>query len=105
MATDPKGQAALDLWLTQKNDLLAGRKPHAKRPEEAAVKDLVNGFLTHKKNLLTAGELTEWTFQEYHATCARLVKAFGRERPVDDLIADDFHALRPRWRKSGVCIA
>ena len=99
VATDPKGEAALDLWLAQKDDLLAGRKPRAKRPEEATVKDLVNGFLTHKKNLLIAGELTDWTFQEYHATCARLVKAFGRERPVDDLIADDFQALRAQVAK------
>jgi hypothetical protein len=60
VATDPKGQAALDLWLAQKDDLLAGRKPRAKRPEEIAIKDLVNAFLTHKQDLLNAGELTEW---------------------------------------------
>jgi len=64
VVSDPKGQAALDLWLAQKDDLLAGRIPRAKRPEEATVKDLANSFLTHKQNLLTAGELSEWTSQE-----------------------------------------
>jgi integrase len=99
VVSDPKGQAALGLWLAQKDDLLAGRKPRARRPEETAVKDLANAFLTHKKDLLSAGEITEWTFQEYHATCARLVKAFGRERPIDDLIADDFQRLRAQIAK------
>ena len=59
VTNDPKGQAALDLWLAQKDDLLAGRKPRAKRPEEATIRDLANAFLMHKKNLLVAGELSE----------------------------------------------
>ena len=32
-------------------------------------------------------------------TCDRLVKAFGRERPVDDLVADDFQDLRAQVAK------
>ena len=94
VASDPQGQAALDLWIAQKDDLLAGRKPRAKRPDEITVRTLANAFLTHKQDLVNAGELSQWTFQEYHNTCARLVKALGRERPIDDLVADDFRHLR-----------
>jgi integrase len=94
VADDPEGKAALDLWLAEKDDLLAGRKPRAKRPGDVAIKDLVNAFLTHKQDLLNANELSQWTFQEYHKTCERLVKAFGRASPIDDLVADDFRQLR-----------
>ncbi len=94
VADDPQGKAALNLWLDQKDALLAGRQPRAKAPEAVAVRNLCNSFLSHKKALLEAGELAERTFKEYHATCARLVKAFGRTRPVDDLIAEDFRRLR-----------
>ncbi len=94
VAADPKGQRALAKWLDEKDALLAGREPRAATPETPAVKDVCNAFLSHKKDLLAAGELTERTFAEYHATCARLVKAFGRIRPVDDLTAEDFRRYR-----------
>jgi integrase len=94
VADDPQGKAALLKWLDHKDALLAGREPRTKTPEATAVKDVCNAFLSHKKDLLAAGELTERTFAEYHATCTRLVKAFGRTRPVDDLVADDFGRYR-----------
>jgi integrase len=94
VADDPDGKAALDKWLAEKDALLAGREPKPKRPEGPTVRDLANAFLTHKQDLLTAGELCQRSFQEYHATCERLVKAFGKARPVDDLVTDDFRRLR-----------
>ena len=54
---------------------------------------LVNHFLTHKKRLLESGELAQRTFDRYFATGGMLVSFFGRSRPVDDLLADDFQAL------------
>ena len=94
VAADPKGQRALGKWLDEKDALLAGREPRAATPETMMVKDVSNAFLSQKKDLLRAGELTQRTFAEYHATCARLVKAFGRLRPVDDLTAEDFRRYR-----------
>ncbi|MBU4271527.1 MAG: tyrosine-type recombinase/integrase [Planctomycetes bacterium] len=92
---DPKGKAALQRWLDQKDDLLAGREPRAKATIEGpTVADVCNSYLTYKKGLLEAREITPRTFQEYHAVCERLVKVFGRSRLVTDLVADDFQRLR-----------
>jgi integrase len=92
-------QAALNRWLEQKDDLLAGRAPKPARPEGVTIRDLANQFLTSKKDLLGAGEICERTFQEYFATCARLVKVFRANRLVDDLTADDFRQLRAQVAK------
>jgi integrase len=100
VADDPKGMAALDKWLAVKDARLAGREPHPERPAGATVRDLANAFLTHKRNLLHAGELTDRTFAEYFATCERLVKVLGKDRPVDDLLADDFDKLRAQIARS-----
>ena len=63
------------------------------------IRACANTFCTHKQTSLNAGEITEWTFKEYHATCERLCEAFGRDRPVDDLVADDFRNCG-RYRQS-----
>jgi len=44
VANDPKGEAALVLWLDQRDDLLAGRTPRSK-VETFAVEDLCDTFL------------------------------------------------------------
>ena len=88
VSDDPKGEVALDLWLATKDALLAGREPQL-NPQGATIKQLVNGFLSHKQALRAAGEIADRTFQKYYATCVRLVKSFGRTCPVDDLVADD----------------
>ena len=94
VADDPKGKVALAKWLDQKDDLLAGRVPRAKKVDGATVRDLCNGFLDAKKALVDCGELNPRTFAEYHATCKRVGDAFGWDRPLDDVVADDFDHLR-----------
>jgi integrase len=86
-------QAALDLYQAQRDDLHAGRTPRASR-DGLTVSDLCNRFLTGKQALLDNGELSPRTFQDYHRIARVLVDFFGRERFVDDLVADDFGALR-----------
>src|SRR5262245_30063724 len=63
---DPDG--ALAKYLTQKDDLRAGRTP---RPDPAAltVKDAANAFLTAKEALVDVGELSPRTWQEYKSAC------------------------------------
>src|SRR5262249_31680824 len=54
---DPKGVAALAIWLEQKDDLLAGRKPRSKSDGDVTLADLINGFLNHKRERVDSGEL------------------------------------------------
>lgn len=65
------------------------------------MRDLLNHFMTSKRNLVDAGELTERTWADYYATCARIKVAFGEARLVSDLRNDDFadmrKALAKRW--------
>ena len=74
---DPKGKTALELWLEQKDDLLAGRQPRTKR-EGLSVVDLCNLFLHAKKARIATGELAEATWKQYHLTCQRLASVFGQ---------------------------
>ncbi len=93
VSTDPKGQAALNKWLEQRDDLLAGRTPRV-AGDGLTIRDLANRFLTAKKGKLESGELSPATFADHHATCALIVKAFGPRRLVADLDAADFEQLR-----------
>ena len=93
IADDPDGEKALALWLDQKDDLLAGRRPRVKS-EGLSVRDLCNRFLTAKRHKLDSGELSPATFADCYASCARIVKAFGANRLVADLDAADFEGLR-----------
>ena len=97
---DPKGEAALAMWLDQKDDLLAGRDPRAKKDDELTVAGLCNEFLTHKEQLRDNGELSVRTFRGYYDTCERIVKTFGRNRVVNDLIPNDFATLRKKLATS-----
>ncbi len=98
-ADDPDGQAAINLWLDQKDDLLAGRTPRI-AGEGLTVRDLCNRFLTVKQSLADTGEITQRYFEALYANCELMVKQFGRNRLVSDLAADDFEALRASLAKS-----
>ncbi len=100
-ADDPTGQAALELWLEQKDDLLAGRVPRSQN-DGLTLCDLVNRFLTVKEHHRDTGEIAGTTFSDYYNTCERLLAAVGKNRRVDDLMPEDFEALRAKIaRKRG----
>src|SRR3954451_7622600 len=80
--------AALRKYLDQKDDLYAGRTPRVSR-EGLTVRELLNRYLTAKKHLADAGEITPRTFGVYHAICERIKEAFGLSRFVEDLATDD----------------
>ena len=92
-------EAALNRWLDEKDELLAGRKPREQRDGLSLV-DAVNRFLTAKQNQVSTGELTERSWQDYKRTCAKLLDCFGRNRLVDDLQPDDFEKLRAAFGKT-----
>jgi len=96
VADDPKGTKALELWLAQKDDLLAGREPREKA-NDTTVADLVNAFLTSKDGFVQTGELHQATWNEYHRVCADLTAVFGKSRSADDLEPSDFEKLRAHF--------
>ncbi len=95
---------ALAMYEAQKNDLYAGRRPRGKRTaggnegeaDVLTVMELCNRFLTAKTRKKTTGELGLRSFVEYRQTTDMLIEAFGKDRPVDDLAADDFEELRAK---------
>ena len=92
-------QAALDKWLAEKDDLLAGRVPRKRSENGVTLDELIGRFLDAKKALRDAGELSPHTWDDYHDTCEHLVKAFGSRRIITDLHPDDFAQLREKWSK------
>lgn len=91
-------QAALNKWLDQKEDLLAGRTPE--KGESLTVRDLVNRFLTSKKQRVESGELDQRTWDDYDAICKRVISVFGRGRLVENLKPSDFEHLRAGFAKT-----
>lgn len=98
VADDPNGERAIELWLEQKDDLLAGRVPRS-RAGLATVADACNRFLAFKEAMKGSGEITARTFKQYHDICQFMANHFGRNRPVDDLGPDDFLSLRSELAK------
>jgi integrase len=83
--------AALALYEAQRADLEAGRTPRSTPADGAlTMRILVNHFLTAKRQQLDLSEITPRTFRDYLATCRRMVTAFGKDRQIDDLTAEDF---------------
>src|SRR6516165_6323965 len=82
--SDP--DAALTLWLKQKDELLAGRIPREERAEDAfTLRKLANHFLRYKQSLVNNGELSVRTFDDGYRTCRRLLEYFGTQRLADDV--------------------
>lgn len=100
VADDPRGTAALERWLDQKDDLLAGRTPR-KVSAGVSVADLCNSFLHFKRGLMDAGELSPRTWAQYLEVSELIIATFGRNRPAADILPDDFQRLRgvmaKRW--------
>lgn len=99
---DPEG--SLQRYLDQRDYLVAGRKPPVKGVG-VTVRDLANTFLTHKRNRVETGELTERTFIDYHETCGRVVEHFGRMAHISDLGPADFEQLRASLAKDRKLVA
>jgi integrase len=91
-------QAALDRWLDQKDDLLAGRTPRPKA-DGVSVADACNEFLGVKQDRLDSGELSAASFRDYFEVAKLVIEFFGRNRLVDDLSPTDFSRFRARMAK------
>ncbi len=94
-------QEALDRYLQEKDDLLAGRDP-AMHPQEGDVtlRELLNEFLAAKRALLESEEIVRRTFDDYHTVCRRLTESIDKHRMVSDLVPEDFQKLRTKLAKT-----
>jgi integrase len=99
VADDPKGKAALELWLTQRDDLLAGRAPRTPG-DGLTVRDLCNRFLSVKEASIGTREITQRHFDNLYTACELIVGHFGKTRLVDDLATEDFESLRMSLAKT-----
>ena len=86
-------QAALQRWVDEKDELLAGRTPRTRR-EDIRLRELLNRFLSLKQSRLEAGELAERTFTAYFQMCERVGRVVGLDAFVVDLSPDDFERVR-----------
>ena len=100
---DPNGTRALDRWLREKDDLLAGRVPRTRTVSAGAptLGDLVNQFMVTKAALRDAGERSPRTWNAYSDACDELLAAFGASRLLTDLLPEDFQQLRASGRRNG----
>lgn len=73
---------------------LHGRKPPETGKAGFTVEDLCDAFLTHREPLIASGELSRSMYDAYFATCARMLKAFGKTALVESLRPDDFDKYR-----------
>lgn len=97
---DDGWKEALELYKAQADDLHAGRTPRVNRTGEGTTLDLLRGkFLMAKSRALDAGEITSRTYFEYKDTTNLLIEQFGKDRLVDDIVADDFETLRAAMAK------
>ena len=97
VADDPNGERALNKWLDEKDDLLAGRTPR-KKTGALTVRELLNKFLNSKRLAAETGEIRLWTFRDYrHQVCPRIGRVLGLTTAVVDLTAVDFEQLRKEF--------
>ncbi|MEX1095245.1 MAG: tyrosine-type recombinase/integrase [Planctomycetales bacterium] len=98
-------QKALTVYKAKVDDLHSGRLSRGgvvvptPAQEGLTVKALCDRFYSSKLRAVEAGELSPRSLQEYDQTCARMVKSFGRDRLVVDLVADDFEHYRAKITK------
>ena len=99
--SDP--HAALRNYLTDKDDLEAGRTPRREEPGAAGtltVKGMVALFLDAKMLNVQAGEMSKRTWKEYESFGNRMIRVFGADTPVERLGPADFKKLRADFQKT-----
>ncbi|HEY4311122.1 MAG TPA: tyrosine-type recombinase/integrase [Pirellulales bacterium] len=89
-------RSALNTYLDEKDDLLAGREPRS-RQEFVTLGDLTAEFLESKKGSVASGEIQERTYKECEVTCNRIKKILGDGRALSDIQRRDLERLRAKF--------
>lgn len=83
---------ALKRFAEEWPDIIAGRQ--RRQRDSITVADLVDHFLTIKRQAVDEQELSARTWSEYHRCCEFIATAFGNSQYVSDLRPEDFRKLR-----------
>lgn len=92
-------QAALNRYVSQRDDLYAGRTPRTQL-EGMTVRELCNRYLTSKQQLRDSGEIVGRTFNDYFSVCEQVLGSISGSRIVADLTPLDFEPLRAKLTKT-----
>lgn len=92
---------ALAEFMRVKDDIEAGRpiRPATEASNGLTIADLCEHFMRSKETALETGELSRRTFEDYHATCKKLVDHFGGQVVVAEIRPSDLLALKAKWAK------
>jgi integrase len=85
---------AIDKWLREKDDLLAGRTPKEFDADSLTVKQLCDLFCESRESKVDTGELTRATLDDYIVIAKEIAKHLGKLNSVENLRPDDFRRLR-----------
>jgi hypothetical protein len=91
--------AALNRYLSQRDDLYAGRTPRSQL-EGITVREVCNHYLTSKQQLRDSREINDRTFNDYYSACERMLGGINGSRIVADLTPHDFEHLRGKLSKT-----
>jgi len=86
-------EAALNLFLDQRDDLYAGRKPRV-NGDAMTLGLAMDHFLSAKKRLEQSGEISPRSYKDYEQTCDQIGASLGRNRLLTDLGHTDLEKLR-----------
>lgn len=92
-------QAALEKWLSQKDDLLAGRKPRTAANNKVSVFDACNLYLDHLQEMVDDGTRSEHWYQDCRHTCRQITETIGKNWAMDSLTREDFKDLAKRFQQ------
>jgi len=94
-------QAALDKYLDEKDNILAGR-PRAGKPGPSAtpgatpLSAVLEAFYEEKEGAFETGDITERTLGEYKGICQIIGDTLGDDTPIDAIGTVEFSRLRRR---------
>lgn len=95
-------QAALELWLEQKDDLLAGRKPRERAGvKQVSIQDACDHYLDHIEENVQKGKRSQHWYDDVRCTCRIIKETLGGHWAIESLDSVDFKTLFDRFEVTG----
>ena len=85
--------AALQKWLEQKDDLIAGRKPRTRNENVLSVQDACDHYLSFIDEKVQHGERSQRWLEDLTPTLTQFANAAGRHWDISSLAPEDFQRI------------